>query len=441
MNPSSDQPENKNEAQRMVWHPVVRVLFRFVFAFLVLDIFPFPLYHLQFLYGIPYVGKLIGSLKQPFDFLIPYLGKICFGLGSIQQHPMTGSSDTTYHWLEVFSYLVVAAMAAAIWSAFDWKRKNYVFLHKWLRLYVRLYLASILLSYGAVKIFPSQFPAPNIWRLVETYGDSSPMGLMWTFMGASKTYTMFTGVTEFAAGILLLFPRFVTLGALISVAVFVNVFMLNISYDVPVKLQSFLFLSFSLVLLIPDIPALTQLLLFRKMVAPALESPYFANPRACYVFSLVQIAFGIYVGCLALSSAYEETLKYGEAAPKSVLYGLWSVDEFILDGKVVPPLLTDKERWGRLIFDNPKWLTIMSLDGKGTFLDVSINKKKHLVSISQQGDNGWKADFSLNEIDDNHIVLEGTQEGKHIRAALHKEEPFLLRSRGFHWISERPFNR
>jgi hypothetical protein len=59
-----------------------------------------------------------------------------------------------------------------------------------------------------VEIEPSissQFPAPTQDRLMQSYGDSSPMGLLWTFMGASEPYTMFVGFAEMISGILL-FP-------------------------------------------------------------------------------------------------------------------------------------------------------------------------------------------------------------------------------------------
>lgn len=45
--------------------------------------------------------------------------------------------------------------------------------------------ATAMVAYGMFKISPSQFPAPGLSRLVQPYGDSSPMGLLWTFMGVS----------------------------------------------------------------------------------------------------------------------------------------------------------------------------------------------------------------------------------------------------------------
>ncbi len=75
------------------------------------------------------------------------------------------------------------------------------------------------------------------------------MGLLWTFMGYSKTYNLFTGLVEFTAGALLFIPRLSTLGSLLSVGALANVLLLNLSYDVPVKLYSFNLLLMGLFLM------------------------------------------------------------------------------------------------------------------------------------------------------------------------------------------------
>ena len=65
---------------------------------------------------------------------------------------------------------------------------------------VRYYLGMVMLSYGWHKVIPLQFPPPGPDRLLMTYGDSSPMGLLWAFMGASKPYVIFSGLAEVAGG-------------------------------------------------------------------------------------------------------------------------------------------------------------------------------------------------------------------------------------------------
>jgi uncharacterized membrane protein YphA (DoxX/SURF4 family) len=87
-------------------------------------------------------------------------------------------------------------------------------LHQWFRIGLRLMLGAILISYAMAKVIKLQFPAPYLSRLLSTYGDSTPMSLLWTCMGASKSYTIFAGAIELLGGVLLFIPRLTLLGSL-----------------------------------------------------------------------------------------------------------------------------------------------------------------------------------------------------------------------------------
>src|SRR5215469_2793011 len=95
-----------------------------------------------------------------------------------------------------------------------------------------------MLGYGVKKLVGAQFPGPSLSRLMQPFGQASPLGLMWTFMGASQLYSFFAGMGETVGGALVLVPRLVTLGALISLAMTTNVLVLNLCYDVPRKIFS-----------------------------------------------------------------------------------------------------------------------------------------------------------------------------------------------------------
>jgi len=92
-------------------------------------------------------------------------------------------------------------------------------------------------SYGFSKVFPLQMQL-SLPDMVERWGDFSPMGALWSFMGASKPYTILAGSAEALAGLLFLFHRTTLLGAMISFGVMFDVAALNYCYDVPVKLYS-----------------------------------------------------------------------------------------------------------------------------------------------------------------------------------------------------------
>ena len=90
-----------------------------------------------------------------------------------------------------------------------------------------------MMVYGMSKAVPLQMPFPFLTTLLERYGDFSPMGVLWSSIGASPAYEIFTGCAELLGGVLLIFPRTTTLGALVCLADAIQVFLLNMTYDVP----------------------------------------------------------------------------------------------------------------------------------------------------------------------------------------------------------------
>ena len=128
-----------------------------------------------------------------------------------------------------------------------------------------------------------QFQVPDVTRLIAPYGDFSPMGVLWAFVGASPAYTMFTGIVEVVGGALLLFRRTATLGAIVSAGALLNVFVLNMCYDVPVKLYSFNLLLMSVFLISPDMSRIANVLVLNRPTQPRSSSgivfrkPYFVG--------------------------------------------------------------------------------------------------------------------------------------------------------------------
>jgi hypothetical protein len=87
-----------------------------------------------------------------------------------------------------------------IWSRFDRRRTRYGRVYSWFRVFVRFALGSTLIGYGFAKVFPLQMPAPQLTRLLEPYGNFSPMGVLWYSIGASFSYERFVGLVKAIAG-------------------------------------------------------------------------------------------------------------------------------------------------------------------------------------------------------------------------------------------------
>jgi hypothetical protein len=419
------------------WSLTKRIAFRFVFAYFVVYIIPFPLD------SLPFTATLLQKYDKFWQTIVPWVGKHLLHLSYDITVFTNGSGDTTFNYVQVLCFLMLAAFATVIWSVLDRSRLNYEQLYQWLRLYVRFSLASAMIGYGVFKIIPLQMPAPFFTRLIEPYGDSSPMGLLWTFIGASKGFEIFTGCAEMLGGVLLILPRTTLLGALICLADTTLIFVLNMCYDVPVKLYSFHLLMMSVFLIAKDLRRLANLLLFNRSVE-AVEFPQFFQRKWLNRSALaLQILLGLYLIGSSFYQGYQQLKLRGAAAPKPPLYGIWQVDEFSVGGQSRPPLLTDATRWQRMILQFPGTLTIQPMSGPNQNFLLELNPEDKTLSLGKRNDSEWKASFSFEELVPGLVTLEGELDGQRIYVKLVRfdESTFLLNNRGFHWIQEFPFNR
>jgi hypothetical protein len=424
----------------LAWSPATRVAFRWSLVY-------FGVYVLvtQMLGSlVPFVdAEEWGIWTLPrFQAVVFWVGRHVFSVLSPMVVMGSGSGDKTFDWVLNFCILVVAIVAAAVWSVLDCKRREYNKLYAWFRLFMRFSLAATMLTYGMMKAVPLQMPAPALTRLLEPYGNFSPMGVLWSFVGSSSAYEVAVGCAELAGGIFLFLPRTTTFGALICLADAIQIFLMNMTYDVPVKLFSFNLIAFSLFLLAPEVRRLANVFFLNRATAPATEAPLLRGGRARRIALALQIVFGI---CLLGSNLYfalQADKMFGAARPKSPLYGIWTVQDFSVDGQPHPPLLTDSARWRRVIFDFPQFVTVESMAGTNTFYGASIRMDSKTLALTKRGDKNWKASFSFQQTSPNQLLLEGTADNHKIQArlSLFDRSKFLLVNRGFHWVQEYPLN-
>jgi len=418
-----------NEHAPHRWHPFTRTGFRFAFVYLLLFNLPFPLN------AIPYVSKIGDFYDSIWTWLVPRVARVVFHVEVTSE--FNGSGDRTFDYVFVATLLLVSLVIAVIWTLFDRKRLSYPTLYTWLSVYVRFALGTTMIGYGAYKVISSQFPAPTLDRLMQPYGDSSPMGLLWTFMGASVPYTMFVGFAEMIAGILL-FPRKTsTLGALMSVGVLSNVVALNFSYDVPVKLYSSHLLAMAIFLLLPDVRRLVNFFILNRPAECARVQPLFRRPLwhrgALVLASLFVIAV---VGTSLYQSYDQRRLFTGQRSP---LYGVWEVEEFNLGQSTAT---ASAPRWRRMIFDSPRRVAVQTTDVFERY-GSQLDQDKRTLTLRKRDDPGWNAVLTYEQVSPDVITFSGALNGSEMTARLRRtdERKFLLTDRGFHWINEFPFNR
>lgn len=404
--------------------------FRFVFCYLVLYIWPFPFQY------IPFVGYILNPINTFFSHLTDTVGgPALFGDAYVASHP-TGSGDTSYNYAQSFLFLAVALVAGLLWTAFDRKRTSYTTLSLVFDTTLRFYLASTLFTYGFIKVFPLQFPAPGAMRLAQSYGESSPMGLLWTFMGSSKLYSAFTGMGEVTAGVLLLFRRTKLWGAVLSVFVFLHVFVLNLAYDVPVKLFSLHLLLISLYVAAPIVRQFTGRPVSNGPPLAAVIFPRWHSRRATWVITGIKCVFILLIGIQPLLVAYQQHEEITEDVPPdtAAIQGIYTVSSFRQNGEA-----KQTTGWREVRF-NKGLLEVVYTDGASIQWHCVIlrgTKKIRLASkdLSTFGEFEFAGDAQ-------ELVLTGTihQDSLVVQAHRTGEYTFPLLSRGFHWVSEEPFN-
>ena len=415
------------------WSLPTRLAFRFCFAYFGLYVLSTQMVGALSLYVLPRLETL-----PPLRGIVLWTASHVFHVAR-QLVLLSGSGDKTFDWVETFCLLIIAAVITAVWSVIDRKRQDYRHLHRWFRIFMRFALGATMVGYGADKVLPLQMAPTSLLRLVEPYGNFSPMGVLWTSVGASRGYETAVGCAELIAGALLFVPRTALLGALVCLVDTLFIFLLNMTYDVPVKLFSFHLVLMSIYLIAPDASRLTKVILLNRPAEPRPKLPTRMSPRLVGLGVAVQILFG---GFLLTSNVRQAVNAWAaNNTPRPPLYGIWDVVDMSIDGVVHPPLLTDQDRWRRVIVLSASSVAIERMDDTVMRFRGSVDATT--LTLVQPGSKGPAGSFVLSQPSAGRLVLAGTANGRRMEMALqlHDLSRYPLVSRGFHWIQEFPVNQ
>ena len=418
------------------WSDARKFLFRFFFAYLFIYCFPFPFDSFEFTKPVaqPYYNYL--------DFIIPRIGESWFHLKAKTAFSFFDKVDDSYYGLvHLYTALIISFIATIIWTLLDRKRKNYEILNQWLRLYLRFFLVAYLFGYGFVKVFPSQFQPITANRLTQTVGDQSPMLLAWNFMGYSSVFQRILGISEVLAGILLLFRRTTTVGAILSFGVFGFVVMMDFSFNVPVRLLSSHLLFISAFLFLGDGNRLMKVFFLNKPIAAVVERSLIGHRMYSRIFTGLLIILGICLFYSQIIISRRSEREFGWKAPQSSLYGVFNTSYFIRNHDTIPPLETDSLRWKQLVIDGGSWNqqgVIKVSSDKRTIYNIIADTLKHNLQINSTHDTTEKYSFHYTIPDSTHLFITGIWKKDSIEVLMDKYDlnNFLLHREKFIWINE-----
>ena len=422
-----------------------RVVFRFFFVYLLLQIAPW-----NWVNVIPGVHYLTAWMPTINNWAVQNANTHLFHVRDTLV-PENGSGDTSYAWSELWLDLAVAALACVVWSLLDRRRAAYVRLDYWLRTIVRYYLAIAALSYGIIKVFALQMFFPSLSQLATPLGDLLPMRFSWLFIGYSTPYQVFAGLMEFGAGLLLLNRRTITLGLFAATGAFLNVVMINLAYDVPVKLYSMHLLFCCVYLLLHDARRLTGFLILNRAAPANVDwEPSATAGRQRYARLGAKALFVLFFLILPFQNSWSRSGALKRSRPaRPFAAGVYDVRRYVLNGDTVPALLTDSLRWRDVIIDNQQSASVNTRDSlfqqryRRGYIRYRADTVRHMMAAwktSPALDSTWLFTMRYEIPDSSTIRFWGKVRSDSLYVELVRiNRHFQLTERQFHWLSE--YNR
>lgn len=323
----------------------------------------------------------------------------------------------------------------------DRQRSDYRRLAASLIVFVRFGLAVVLILYGLGKVIPVQmaFMARPDHQL-QLVGDTSLFETLWGFMGASEPYTVATGLVEVASGLLLLWNRTQLLGALGSVIAMAQVFVLNMTYDVPVKLAVGELLLIAIGITSPYWPNLIRVVFNRGETRPVEPwRPVGAGNRWLRRTGVVA-KFGVSSLLLAFTIVQNIVAYTAYHTPTSTLDGVWRATSFIVDGREATLSQTGPRPWTNVAIADrnkvPKLGVVRFVSqvpaGYTTMWLLKVDGDRLELRTRESGPP--QVVLRATQPDKDHLVLMGKLNGRQIKGTF--ERRFMERSEsGFRPIS------
>ena len=129
------------------------------------------------------------------------------------------------------------------------------------------------------------------------------------------------------------------------------------------KLVSFHLIVLAVFLVAPEASRLVDVFLWNRATGASRQPQLLGTRRANRIALAAQLAFGIYLlGMYAyINVRFWEV--GGRGRPRSVLYGIWDVEQLSVDGQLRPAHLNDYDRrWRRVILDAPDSVVFQRTD-------------------------------------------------------------------------------
>lgn len=347
-----------------------------------------------------------------------------FGL-SIGLLDFSSDSKSLYFLMFIFSVLSIIISFSLLKFTSEINRQKIISLILTLATY---YLAVLLLKYGFDKLFKAQFnlPEPNLLYI--------PMGkldkdiLYWSTMGSSYSYNLFMGFAEVVPAILILIKPTRNLGLLISFGVLINVFAVNLSFDISVKLLSGFLLFINGFLAFPIVKKVWSILVLKTWISePKLKS--LQHNHWYYIF--LKAAFSVLIS-VEIFLPYIRTSNFqDDLAPRPYLHGAYEVQSILSKGDT---LNTKQPAIKRIFIHRDGYLIFQNQNDEMTDYHIEIDKNEKKLLLTDYNGHEQIIHYRYNSIDSLlSLTYSGDQTSKMLNAKVIEWKKLPLLQKQFHW--------
>lgn len=418
-----------------------KIIFRFFFIYFLLSTALWQIF--EFIPGLSAISFFINDCFVP---IVTFCNDNLFHVKDKLNINGNGSGDTSYAWAYFYTTILIAFLGTIIWTILERKPKDYIKLNWLLKNILRYYIIIIAFLYGTIKLFAQQMPEPELSQLATPLGDYLPMRLSWLFFGYSEPYQVFSGVMEMLVAILLLYRRTISMGLLLGFGVFLNVFVLNMCFDIPVKLFSMHLVIYCLYLIVNDAPHYLNFFWSNKPTGK-LTSYDFSLPKK--YMRIGRIVFKTFIillfGFFSLFECWnwkKQQAQYKEQKPISA--GIYAIKNYQINNKPQTINMEDEFQWKDFIFQKDGKGSIKTSDTlltqryrRGYFNYTVTPKNKSIIFKSFTNNDKILFELKYKITTDKNIQLSGKIKNDSVFFELQNtNKKFQLMEKQFHWISE-----
>lgn len=415
----------------------VRNIFeRFILLYLILYIIP---------YGFEYIVELELNPNSP-SFWTPittWFGEVFFGWEFNMNRLMKGF-DSKYDYSRFILIALISILGVIVWRIVEGKYKILkINVKTWIITIIRYHVGLTLILYGMAKVLMLQFGEMDLLNLEDKIGSYTGMSFLWKFMSYSAFYTKTTGYIEVIAGLLLLFRRTTFLGAIIAFIAMANVVIIDIGYDVSVKMFAIHLLLMVTILISYDIKRIIRFVTSNKAVEGASYQSLFP-PKQKKIKNLLKGAILIY---FTISQFYFLNQRLEREKPVNQypeLTKIYQIEKQSINGSDLDTVKgSESKKWKNLIINGSSRLNntmiVRKNNGRSLYFSTKIDTlNKTILFHRYRGDEKDSYTFKYEILGEKRYKFEGVYKKDTISLitkSKSKEDYRLMRNK-FKWIRD-----